>query len=200
MSDKFFITPDLYAVIMERPASIPQFAVAFGCGVDVINAQVETVGKRLAAEKAKREREAKREALRADISKYRAEVEGFTLPKSLIALLAATVKRSAEMSTEDLEVEMWLDFEQQEDESFKATIRSNLDTVERTATARGAYSYSHQGKPIEGSLTGFVQETYPDSQATKRLKEKKKGLNAWQAIQADATIKAAFSRQPRNQG
>ncbi len=200
MSEKLFVTPDIYTAIQARPGSASIFATAFGVGVDVINSQVEAVGKRLAEEKARKEREAKREALRTDIVKFRTEVEGFTLPKSLIALLDGITKKAGEMTSEAVEVDLWLDFEEKEDGTYKATLRSNLDTQERTATARGAYSYFHKEKLIEESLTSFVQANYPDSQASKRLKEKKKGLNAWQAIQADGVIKASFTRQPRNQG
>lgn len=194
-------TSDMYNAIKERPAAANLFAQAFGVGTEVITAEVEAFAKKMAAAEAAKKREAALKAKREALAAFAKEsVLGYTMPKTLFSLVLAIEAKAAELSQDGDEVEAWLDFDIGEDGAVTPVLRSSLDTQERASGARGSFDYSHKGVKVEGSLTGFVQENYPDSQAAKRLREKKKGLNAWQAIQADGAIKASFTRQPRNQG
>jgi len=68
------------------------------------------------------------------------------------------------------------------------------------ATHRTSYDNYHKGEKIDGPLTKFLRETYPNSRAVTildRFKGKKTKVGPWEAIQRDKAIRDNFTRNPK---
>jgi len=136
---------------------------------------------------------------------FKTECAGFTVPGSLITIMAKGLEMAKSLSDTDSTVSVGYRLVLIKDEWKLEPVASGLGSNGKSsATSNGSrtyrkFDYYHNGNRVDGSLKKYLQTQFPNSPAVAKMAaydsgEKKGAIGAWQALDADAELKAQFKQ------
>lgn len=184
----FALDEILYKKLTDKPELLSVCANLYGVSADEISQAMKDWAEKLIIK-------AKLESKGARIAEFAKEVEGFTVPSSIVRLLQRADALSTELSEKDNAVKVTLGFKKKDD-GYVATISSTGISAAARGSLKTRYDYFIDGNKVNGRISKAILEKFGDSEAATAIRNKAKPT--WTAIQEDGAIKGRVTRTPRS--